>query len=253
MSILPQEELVKKWESEQASLRQQVVEEDTEDWQRCPDFTGLERVGGVDLSFIKGDDINACAQLVVLSYPDLELLYEDSQMVTLTAPYISGFLAFRETPYLLEALQRLETTQPSLLPQVVLVDGNGLFHYREFGLACHLGVLSGLPCIGVAKNLLQVQGVEKNEEHQSQIASLQKGGESFPLTSDSGKVLGKALRSSDSSTKPVYVSVGHKISLDTALRLTHSCCRYRVPEPIRQADMRSREYLRVHFPTAADT
>ncbi|KAK6300380.1 hypothetical protein J4Q44_G00284780 [Coregonus suidteri] len=75
---------------EQASLRQQVVEEDTEDWQRSPDFTGLERVGGVDLSFIKGDDVNACAQLVVLSYPDLELLYEDSQMVTLTAPYISG-------------------------------------------------------------------------------------------------------------------------------------------------------------------
>uniref|UniRef100_A0A4W5P7T1 Endonuclease V n=1 Tax=Hucho hucho TaxID=62062 RepID=A0A4W5P7T1_9TELE len=90
-------------------------------------------------------------------------------MVTLTAPYISGFLAFRETPYLLEALQRLETTQPSLLPQVVLVDGNGLFHYREFGLASHLGVLSGLPCIGVAKDLLQVQGVEKSEEHQSQV------------------------------------------------------------------------------------
>ncbi|CDQ68886.1 unnamed protein product [Oncorhynchus mykiss] len=202
--------------------------------------------------------LRSCIRLYrcsLLSVPCVhyQLLYEDSQMVTLTAPYISGFLAFRETPYLLEALQRLETTQPSLLPQVVLVDGNGLFHYREFGLACHLGVLSGLPCIGVAKNLLQVQGVEKNEKHQSQIASLQKGGESFPLTSDSGKVLGKALRSSDSSTKPVYVSVGHKISLDTALRLTHSCCRYRVPEPIRQADMRSREYLRVHFPTAADT
>lgn len=59
--------------SEQARLRQQVVEEDTEDWQRSPDFSGLERVGGVDLSFIKGDDVNACAQLVVLSYPDLEV------------------------------------------------------------------------------------------------------------------------------------------------------------------------------------
>ncbi|XP_034150386.1 endonuclease V isoform X3 [Esox lucius] len=217
-----------------ASLRQLMVEEDTEDWQRSPDFTGLERVGGVDLSFVKGDDVNACAQLVVLSYPDLELLYEDSQMVTLTAPYIAGFLAFRETPYLLEALQRLEKTQPNLLPQVVLVDGNGLFHYREFGLACHLGVLSGLPCVGVAKNLLQVQGVTKSQQHQLQIASLQKGGDSFPLTAASGKVLGKALRSSDSSTKPVYVSTGHRISLETALRLTHTCCRYRVPEPIRQ-------------------
>lgn len=59
--------------SEQARLRQQVVEEDTEDWQRSPGFSGLERVGGVDLSFIKGDDVNACAQLVVLSYPDLEV------------------------------------------------------------------------------------------------------------------------------------------------------------------------------------
>ncbi|XP_041789936.1 endonuclease V-like isoform X3 [Chelmon rostratus] len=201
MSAPPVEELVKQWESEQAQLRQQVVEEDTEDWQRSPDFSGLERVGGVDLSFIKGDDVNACAQLVVLSYPDLELLYEDSQMVTLTTPYIAGFLAFRETPFLLDALQRLERNQPQLLPQevakkfysllfrlcphtslasshpvcvsactqVVLVDGNGLFHYREFGLACHLGVLSGLPCVGVAKNLLQVQGVYKNEEHQSQL------------------------------------------------------------------------------------
>ncbi|XP_074487233.1 endonuclease V-like isoform X2 [Sebastes fasciatus] len=205
MSAPPAEELLKQWESEQARLRQQVVEEDTEDWQRSPDFSGLERVGGVDLSFIKGDDVNACAQLVVLSYPDLE---------------------------------------------VVFVDGNGLFHYREFGLACHLGVLSGLPCVGVAKNLLQVQGVNKSEEHQSQIAALQKGGDSFPLTAASGKVLGKALRSSDKSSKPVYVSVGHKISVDTAVRLTHSCCCYRVPEPIRQADCRSREYLRTHFPVA---
>ncbi|XP_078121855.1 endonuclease V-like isoform X3 [Sander vitreus] len=229
MSAPPPEYLVKQWESEQARLRQQVVEEDTEDWQTSPDFSGLERVGGVDLSFIKGDDVNACAQLVVLSYPDLEVLYEDSQMVTLTAPYIAGFLAFRETPFLLEALQRLERNHPNLLPQVVFVDGNGLFHYREFGLACHLGVLSGLPCVGVAKNLLQVQGVYKSKEHQSQ-----------------------ALRSSDKSSKPVYVSVGHKISVDTAVRLTHSCCRYRVPEPIRQADCRSREYLRTHFP-AADT
>ncbi|XP_047189904.1 endonuclease V-like isoform X5 [Scophthalmus maximus] len=227
MPDTPAEDLVKQWESVQARLRQQLVEEDTEDWQTRPGFLGLQRVGGVDLSFIKGDDVNACAQLVVLSYPGLEMLYEDSQMVTLTAPYIAGFLAFRETPFLLEALQRLQRDQPALLPQVVFVDGNGLFHYREFGLACHLGVLSGLPCVGVAKNLLQVQGVYKNEEHQSQ-----------------------ALRSSDRSSKPVYVSVGHKISLDTAVRLTHSCCRYRVPEPIRQADCRSREYLRVRFPAA---
>ncbi|KPP78967.1 endonuclease V-like, partial [Scleropages formosus] len=232
---------------EQDALKQQLVEGDTEEWQQTSGFAGLERVGGVDLSFIKGDEVNACAQLVVLSYPQLELLYEDSQMVTLTTPYIAGFLAFRETPFLLEALQRLKTKQPSLMPQVVFVDGNGLFHYREFGVACHLGVLSGLPCVGVAKNLLQMQGVLRSEEHLSQIRALKKGGDSFPLTVACGRVLGKALRSSDKSIKPIYVSVGHRISLDTAVQLTHACCRYRVPEPIRQADMRSREYLRKHY------
>uniref|UniRef100_A0A3Q0SMB4 Endonuclease V n=1 Tax=Amphilophus citrinellus TaxID=61819 RepID=A0A3Q0SMB4_AMPCI len=184
MSAPPAEDVVQLWESEQARLRQQVVEEDTEDWQRSPDFSGLERVGGVDLSFIKGDDANACAQLVVLSYPDLE---------------------------------------------VVFVDGNGLFHYREFGLACHLGVLSGLPCVGVAKNLLQVQGVNKSEEKPSLLKV--KHDKFFTMITT-----GEALRSSDKSSKPVYVSVGHKISLDAAVRLTHACCRYRVPEPIRQVD-----------------
>ncbi|XP_029949730.1 endonuclease V isoform X1 [Salarias fasciatus] len=250
MNAAPAEELITEWESEQARLRRLLVLEDTEAWQSGPGFSGLQRVGGVDLSFIKGDEQNACAALVVLSYPHMELLYEDCRMVTLTAPYVAGFLAFRETPFLLDALRRLREDRPELLPQVVFVDGNGVFHYREFGLACHLGVLSGLPCVGVAKNLLQVQGVQKSEEHQSQIAALRRGGDSFPLTAASGAVLGKALRSSDKSSKPVYVSVGHKISLDTAVRLTHSCCRYRVPEPIRQADCRSREYLRTHFPPA---
>nr|XP_015211443.1 PREDICTED: endonuclease V isoform X2 [Lepisosteus oculatus] len=163
-----------------------------------------------------------------------QVLYEDSQMIDLGAPYIAGFLGFREAPCLAEAVHRLEQSDPSCLPQVIFVDGNGLFHYREFGLACHLGVLAGLPCIGVAKNLLQVDGMEDKQEHQHKISLLQKGGDSFPLKTRSGRVLGQALRSSDKSTKPIYVSVGHRISLDTALRLTHACCKYRVPEPIRQ-------------------
>ncbi|KAG9277427.1 endonuclease V isoform X1 [Astyanax mexicanus] len=246
-----EEQAQQQWEREQECLKQCLVEEDTEAWQTDPDFSGLKRVGGVDLSFIKGDEINACAQLVILSYPQLEVQYEVSEMVNLSAPYIAGFLAFREAPPLLQLLQRLEKEQPSLMPQVLFVDGNGLFHYREFGLACHLGVLSDLPCVGVAKNLLQVQGVSKTDEHLSQISSLKKAGDTFPLTAASGRTLGQALRSSGSSTKPVYVSVGHRISLATAVRLTLSCCRYRVPEPIRQADIRSREYLRTHFPPAS--
>ncbi|NWU10898.1 ENDOV Endonuclease, partial [Cephalopterus ornatus] len=229
---------------EQARLKAGVVEQDTEQWQKDPNFTGLERVGGVDLSYVKGDDSSACASLVVLSYPALEVLYEDCRMVALTAPYVAGFLAFREVPFLVEALQRLQQEEPKLRPQVLLVDGNGLLHHRGFGVACHLGVLTDLPCIGVAKNLLQVDGLARDERHREQIRSLQRPGDTFPLTGTSGRVLGVVLRSCNNSSKPLYISVGHRVSLDTAVRLVKCCCRYRIPEPIRQADIRSREYIR---------
>ncbi|XP_060027819.1 endonuclease V isoform X13 [Erinaceus europaeus] len=180
------EEILSLWEREQAQLKARVVDRDTEEWQREPAFSGLRRVGGVDLSFVKGDCARACASLVVLSYPELEVLF---------------------------------------------VDGNGVLHPRGFGVACHLGILTDLPCIGVAKKLLQMQ-------------LLHAGGDSFPLMGESRTVLGMALRSHDRSTNPLYVSVGHKVSLQTAVRLTHSCCRFRIPEPVRQADIRSREHIR---------
>ncbi|XP_036924723.1 endonuclease V isoform X3 [Sturnira hondurensis] len=217
----PREETLSLWKREQALLKARVVDRDTEAWQRDPAFSGLHRVGGVDVSFVKGDSVRACASLVVLSYPELEVVYEDCRMVSLTAPYLSGFLAFREVPFLVDAVQRLREEEPGLVPQVLLVDGNGVLHPQGFGVACHLGVLTGLPCIGVAKKLLQVDGLENNDQHKD-----------------------KALRSHEHSTKPLYVSVGHRVSLEVAVRLTHSCCRFRIPEPLRQADIRSRDYIR---------
>ncbi|XP_034268687.1 endonuclease V [Pantherophis guttatus] len=242
-----EEETLRRWERQQIQMKEDVIEQDTQEWQSNFSFTGLERVGGMDLSFLKEDATRACASLVVLSYPELEVLYEDCYVVAVNAPYVAGFLAFREVPFLLEAVQRLETQKPGLKPQVLLVDGNGILHHRGFGIACHLGVLTDLPCIGVAKNLLQVEGLANDELHKKQIQDLQAGGDAFPLTSTSGKILGMALRSCAKSTKPVYISVGHKISLLSAVRLVHSCCKYRIPEPIRQADIRSREYIRKHM------
>ncbi|XP_050764602.1 endonuclease V [Gymnogyps californianus] len=240
----PPDATLRRWEREQAQLKASVVEEDTEEWQKDSSFAGLERVGGVDLSYIKGDDTRACASLVVLSYPALEVLYEDCRMVAVSAPYVAGFLAFREVPFLVDAVQRLQQEEPGLKPQVLLVDGNGLLHPRGFGVACHLGVLADLPCIGVAKNLLQVDGLVRDELHREQIRSLQREGDTFPLTGASGRVLGMVLRSYNNSSKPLYISVGHRVCLETAVRLVKSCCRFRIPEPIRQADIRSREYIR---------
>ncbi|XP_074116459.1 endonuclease V isoform X3 [Sminthopsis crassicaudata] len=230
----PLRETLSRWEREQARLKTSVIDWDTEAWQRDSDFAGLHRVGGVDISFIKGDDVRACASLVVLSYPELEVLFEECRMVNLTAPYVSGFLAFREVPFLMDAIQRLQKKDQSLMPQVLLVDGNGILHHRGFGVACHIGILTNLPCIGVAKKLLQVDGLKNNDLHKEKIQQLKLGGDTFPLVADSGTILGMALKSHNKSTKPLYVSVGHKVSLGTAVRLIQACCRYRIPEPIRQ-------------------
>ncbi|XP_008051658.1 endonuclease V isoform X3 [Carlito syrichta] len=198
-TVRPPEETLSLWKREQARLKTRVVDRDTEAWQRDPDFSGLQRIGGVDVSFVKGNSVRACASLVVLSYPELEVL---------------------------------------------LVDGNGVLHHQGFGVACHLGVLTDLPCIGVAKKLLQVDGLENNALHREKIQLLQAGGDTFPLMGGSGTILGMALKSHDRSAKPLYVSVGHKMSLEAAVRLTRHCCRFRIPEPVRQADIRSREYIR---------
>ncbi|XP_044533104.1 endonuclease V [Gracilinanus agilis] len=239
----PLRETLSRWKREQAQLKANVIDQDTEAWQQKTDFTGLLRIGGVDISFIKGDDVRACASLVVLSYPELEVLYEEHQMVNLTAPYISGFLAFREVPFLVDAIQRLQKKEPDLMPQVLLVDGNGVLHHRGFGVACHIGILIDLPCIGVAKKLLQVDGLKNDDLHKEKIQHLKMGGDTFPLMGDSGTILGMALKSHNKSSKPLYISVGHKVSLKTAVHLIQACCRYRIPEPIRQADIRSREYI----------
>ncbi|XP_030876395.1 endonuclease V isoform X1 [Leptonychotes weddellii] len=317
----PPEETLSLWKREQARLKALVVDRDTEAWQRDAAFSGLQRVGGVDVSFVKGDSVSACASLVVLSYPELEVVYEDCCMVSLTAPYVSGFLAFREVPFLVDAVRRLQEKEPRLVPQVLLVDGNGVLHHRGgrrhlppqpdnceigaegcvpgqagspspvfpvlspptglclpgkirrvlvcslstpsldylahcptspaslsapagFGVACHLGVLTDLPCVGVAKKLLQVDGLENDAQHKEKIRLLRAGGDSFPLIGGSGTVLGMVLKSHKHSSKPLYVSVGHKISLEAAVRLTRGCCRFRIPEPVRQADIRSRDYIR---------
>ncbi|XP_049624656.1 LOW QUALITY PROTEIN: endonuclease V [Suncus etruscus] len=238
---------------EQARLKARVVLGDTEAWQRDPDFSGLRRVGAWTCLSRKGGGGLACASLVVLRLPpELEVVHEDQSVVSLTAPYVPGFLAFREAPLpgpgsAAACRQRRPTSCPR---QVLLVDGNGVLHHRGFwGVACHLGVLTDLPCIGVAKKLLQVDGLENNAEHKEKIRLLQTPVDRFPLTGASGGYPGMALRDPRAQHQaPCNVSVGHRISLEAAVRLTLHCCRFKSPEPVPiphpQADIRSREHLR---------
>uniref|UniRef100_A0A0E0GWW0 Endonuclease V n=1 Tax=Oryza nivara TaxID=4536 RepID=A0A0E0GWW0_ORYNI len=196
----------------------------------------LKYIGGVDISFSKEDPSTACAALVVLDAGTLEVVHEEFDVVRLQVPYIPGFLAFREAPILLGLLEKMKTNNQHFYPQVLMVDGNGLLHPRGFGLACHLGVLADLPTIGVGKNLHHVDGLNQSELRRQLEAKENCNKELILLTGQSGTTWGAAMCSCPGLSKPIYISVGHRISLDSAIGIVKFCSNYRIPEPIRQVE-----------------
>jgi deoxyribonuclease V len=185
-------------------------------------------VAGVDVSYAtEGDALVAAA--VVMDATTLETV--DTALVegTVTFPYVPGLLAFRELPSVMAALEKLTRT-----PDLLVCDGYGIAHPRRAGLAVHLGVLTGLPCFGVAKTPFVFGHGDVGEER----------GRGAPLTADDGEVVGRAVRTQP-GVKPVFVSVGHAIGLDHACAHTLRLApRYRLPETTRRADHLSRERLR---------
>lgn len=182
------------------------------------DFGSVRRVAGVDVGFPGGGE-RARAAVAVLSFPDLRPVEQAVAELQVAFPYIPGLLSFRELPSVLAALARLAE-----LPDVLLVDGQGLAHPRRFGIACHLGVLTGLPCIGVAKTRL----VGEHEPVPD------RRGAWVPLH-HRGEEIGAVLRSR-AGVQPIYVSVGHRVSLERAVAWTMACTgRYRLPQTTRAA------------------
>lgn len=178
--------------------------------------TAFELVAGLDVQYA-GDDLTAA---VVVFDGRGERVDQASVRGRTEFPYVPGLFAFREVPALTAALEALSVT-----PDLLVCDGYGLAHPRRFGLACHLGVETGLPALGVGKTHFVGAYTEPGPER----------GAHAPITLD-GDVVGRVLRTRP-GVKPVFVSPGHRIDLDTAcaqvLRLTP---RYRLPEPIRAAD-----------------
>jgi deoxyribonuclease V len=195
----------------QQQLREEVIRED-----RLP--AGIQRVAGVDVGFEAEGSVTRAA-VAVLSYPELTLVEPALARRPTTFPYIPGFLSFREVPAILDALSLLK--EP---PDLLLCDGQGIAHPRRFGLACHLGVLTDIPAIGVAKTLF----IGKHEPLPAERGSWR------PLI-DRKEIVGAALRTRD-GVQPVYISIGHRISLETAIEWVMRCTtKYRLPETTRHA------------------
>ena len=177
-------------------------------------------VAGIDISSPNAQGV-ARGAVVVLRYPEFRTVEVQVAEDKIAFPYIPGLLSFRESPLLLAACETLRNT-----PELVLVDGQGIAHPRRFGLASHLGLFFDVPTIGCAKSILCGKHQPVGDESGSHA-------ELF----DNGELIGAALRTK-SGTKPIYVSVGHKIDLALALQWVIKCCRgYRLPEPTRLAHL----------------
>jgi len=180
----------------------------------------IRTIAGADCAFDRNSP-TGYAGVVVYSYPELKEVQRVGRRSKVGFPYVPGLLSFREAPLLLAAIDKLEK-----LPDLFVFDGHGVAHPRRFGIASHMGLLLDRPTIGCAKSKLV-------GEHRMPG---QRPGSVAPL-SHGGEVVGHVLRSRR-GCKPVYVSVGHRITLETATRVIVNCVRtYRIPKPTRDADL----------------
>jgi deoxyribonuclease V len=194
----------------QQTLRGEVVRED--------EVREVQYVAGVDVGFEEGFTITRAA-VAILRFPELTLHEQAIARRATSFPYVPGLLSFREIPAVLDALEQL-----AQLPDLLLCDGQGIAHPRRLGIASHLGVLTGLPAIGVGKSRLTGYHAAVPDER----------GAWQPLK-DRGEVVGAALRTRV-GTKPLFISIGHRISLETAIEYVMRCTtRYRLPETTRWA------------------
>lgn len=182
------------------------------------DFGEIKTVAGVDVGFEKNNAITRAA-ITVLNLESLELLESAVARRPTTFPYVPGLLSFREIPAVLQAM--LELTD---IPDLLLCDGQGIAHPRRFGIAAHLGLLTDIPSVGVAKSRLVGTHGDVPVEKGSHV----------PLM-DKGEQIGVVLRTR-TNVKPLFISPGHRISMDSAIRFVMKCVtKYRLPETTRLA------------------
>jgi deoxyribonuclease V len=180
----------------------------------------VKTVAGADISFNKFET-TVYAGVVVLALPSLEVIEEVGVVSETKFPYVSGLLSFREAPSVLEAWAQLKTE-----PDAVMFDGQGIAHPRRVGIASHVGLIINRPTFGCAKSVLVGKYEEPDEE---------RGSWSPMIDPKNGETIGAAVRTK-TRTHPIYVSPGHLIDLEGAIKLTLACDGgYRQPEPTRRA------------------
>jgi deoxyribonuclease V len=214
---------IKKAIQKQKFLSKKIIKKDC-----LPDQ--IINIAGVDVAYT---DMYSFGAAVVLEFDSMRLLETKYSFQTTQFPYIPTFLSFRELNPTISAIKQLK-----IKPDLFLVNGHGYSHPRYLGFASHLGLVLNTPTVGISKNILCGEIIENRKKHERLVHDIIYKGE----------IIGKSI-SINSDVKPIYISLGHMISLKTALKVVLHCLRkYRIPEPIRIAHMfankRKNQYLK---------
>ncbi len=221
--------------SKPLSRLRKLQEELSERVAREPLRREYQTVGGVDLSY-DGPWVGVGAY-IGMDLASERLLMSESMRVDVSFPYIPSYLAFRELPVLLPLLEHLQSTKK--LADVILVDGSGILHPRHVGIASHLGVLLDVPTVGVTKSLLYGK-VDLKNMNPKEVR--------WVIDPKNNETIGAAVKTRERAD-PVFVSIGHGIDLDTAVKLVLQLSHQRLPEPIHRAHLASKAaaHPRVEF------
>ena len=226
-----------KMENFQLENADNVILEDTFDSE------SVRYVGGLDLSSDKNDETRGIAYITIYDICLKEIVYEDHNTCELKVPYISGLLGFREVPEFVKLLDKVRNAHEEFYPDVLMIYGFGILHYRGFGSASQLGYETDLPTIGLGKTLLQIDGLDEKVIKEKFRNTCKNIGNYNEIIGKSGKTYGAAYKSTPDTSNPIYITIGHNISLETAVKIVSMTCEYRTPEPIRNSDIKSKSLL----------
>jgi deoxyribonuclease V len=204
----------------QRGLAKQVILKD--------DFKKIEKIAGIGVVFSKAQD-EVFVGCVILSFPELEILEQSTTKMKISFPYLPGFFAFSASPAILSALEKIEK------PDLIMFPGRGIAHPRGLGLASHSGVLLEIPTIACSKTPLWKDHSEP----------LQDKGEYVLVKGERERLMGAVVRTREGK-KPVFVTPGHKISIETAVRIVLECCpKYKIPQPLRSAHILAKKIAKI--------
>jgi len=230
--------IIQKWDQEQNLLADRVDETNS-----IINYQDVQYVVGMSIANDKEDDSKLVCGLCVYDFQEGRKKYSFAKLYDTDVPYISGYVGFRESKIYETMYKVLMVNKPQYAPDVIMLNTYGRLHPRRAGCACHVGVDLDVPVIGIGQTILNVDGLVEHEIKKKFKKECTEEGDFSLLKGESGYIYGAALRTTENSENPVHVTIGNKISLQTAINITLNCCVNRTPEPIRGSNKVAKDEL----------